>query len=280
MFRDEPKIAEAFRSGKGVGWHEHDHVPFLRHRAVLPARLHRQSRQRLAAGPRRRRGEARARAPRSPTSAAATAPRRSSWRRPSRTSHFLGFDYHDASIERGARGGRRSAGVGDRVAFEVAAAKDFPAPATISSRFFDCLHDMGDPAGAARARPPDARAGRHLDDRRALAPTTASRTTSTRSGGIYYAASTMICTPASLSQEVGLGLGAQAGESRLRQIVDRRRLHAASAGRPRRRSTWCWRPAASPASGNSPALRRLLTASSAADRRCRWSPSPCPRRAG
>ena len=60
-------------------------------------------------------------------------------------------------------------------------------------------------------------------------------------GRIYYAASTMVCTPCSLSQEVGLGLGAQAGELRLRQVVDRRRLHALAAAPPRRRSTSCSR---------------------------------------
>ena len=75
--RDEPKITERFRTGEGLGWHEHDGDLLLRDRAVLPARLRREPRAVVAARARRRRGEAAGRCAASPTSAAATAPRRS-----------------------------------------------------------------------------------------------------------------------------------------------------------------------------------------------------------
>jgi hypothetical protein len=112
----------------------------------------------------------------------------------------------------------RKAGVSDRVKFEVAKAKDFPGKGFDFVAFFDCLHDMGDPEGAARhvreSLSPQGTwmvvepfANDKLEDN--LNPI----------GRIFYAASTMLCTPASLSQEVGLGLGAQAGEARLSKIL-------------------------------------------------------------
>ena len=66
-------------------------------------------------------------------------------------------------------------------------------------------------------------------------------------GRVYYGVSTLLCTPASLSQEVGLALGAQAGEARIREVADEGRLHAASAAPPRRRSTWSSRRGPDPA---------------------------------
>jgi 2-polyprenyl-3-methyl-5-hydroxy-6-metoxy-1,4-benzoquinol methylase len=131
-------------------------------------------------------------------------------------SHFIGFDYHPASIER-ARKSAADAGVSANTSFEVAQAKTYPGRYDLVA-FFDCLHDMGDPVGAsAHVRESLAPNGTwmivepfahdHLSGN--LNPV----------GRVYYAASTMICTPASLAQEVGLGLGAQAGELRLRQVV-------------------------------------------------------------
>ena len=90
---------------------------------------------------------------------------------------------------------------------------------------------MGDPVGAARHVREHARARRHLDDRRARRPATASRTTSTRSAAPTTAFSTLLCTPASLSQEVGLALGAQAGEARIRDVVTAGGLHPLPARR-------------------------------------------------
>jgi len=132
-------------------------------------------------------------------------------------SKFLGFDYHDKSIET-ARQRARDAGVGDRIRFEVAKAKEYPGKDYDFVTFFDCLHDMGDPAGASShvfsTLQKDGTwmivepfAGDKLEDN--LHPL----------GRAMYGASTLLCTPASLSQEVGLALGAQAGETRLREVV-------------------------------------------------------------
>jgi SAM-dependent methyltransferase len=132
-------------------------------------------------------------------------------------SRFVGFDYHAPSIatatQRAAEGG-----VADRATFMQATAKTYSGHDYDLICFFDCLHDMGDPVGAARhaynALKPDGTvllvepfAGDQLDDN--LTPV----------GRLFYAASTFICTPNSLSQEVGLGLGAQAGEARLKQVL-------------------------------------------------------------
>jgi ubiquinone/menaquinone biosynthesis C-methylase UbiE len=132
-------------------------------------------------------------------------------------STFTGFDYHGPSIER-ARQVARDAGIADRVTFEVAKAKDYPGAQYDLVAFFDCLHDMGDPVGAAVHVRETLKADGvwmivepfahdRLEDN--LNPI----------GRIYYSGSTQICTPASLSQEVGLALGNQAGEARLREVV-------------------------------------------------------------
>ena len=214
--RDEPKISEAFRTGKGVGWHEHHGCLFrgterffrtsYNHHLVkewLPAldgvtaKLERGA---LVADVGCGHGA-------STVLMAQAFP----------NSRFHGFDYHLPSIER-ARVSAKAAGVEDRCSFQVAAAKEYPGRGYDLVTFFDCLHDMGDPAGAARhvreTLAPDGTwmlvepfAGDHLNEN--LNPV----------GRVYYAASTMICTPASLSQEVGLGLGAQAGEQRLREVA-------------------------------------------------------------
>jgi len=133
-------------------------------------------------------------------------------------STFIGYDYHSGSIER-ARHLAQDAGVGDRVVFEVASAKAYPGNNYDLVTFFDCLHDMGDPVGAAK----------HVFS--TLVPGGTWMIVEPRAedsvegnlnpvGRIYYAASTMLCTPASLSQEVGLALGAQAGEKRIREVVE------------------------------------------------------------
>ena len=132
-------------------------------------------------------------------------------------SRFVGYDNHLGSIE-AARAAARKAGLADRVRFEVATAKDYPGKDFDLVACFDCLHDMGDPVGAARhvlgSLAPDGTwlvvepfANDRLEDN--LNPI----------GRIFYSASTAICTPASKSQEIGLALGAQAGERRLREVV-------------------------------------------------------------
>jgi SAM-dependent methyltransferase len=132
-------------------------------------------------------------------------------------SKFFGFDYHSGSIER-ARHLADQGGVGERISFDVSSAKAYPGNDYDLVTFFDCLHDMGDPAGASKHVYESLAADgtwmivepfAHDDVEKNLNPI----------GRIFYSASTMICTPASLAQEVGLGLGAQAGEARLREVV-------------------------------------------------------------
>src|SRR5262245_20496501 len=131
-------------------------------------------------------------------------------------SRFVGFDYHTPSI---ATATKRAAdgGVADRVTFSQATAKNYPGRDYDLICFFDCLHDMGDPVGAAKHANQALKAngtvllvepfaGDHLHENKNPV------------GRLYYAASTFICTPNSLSQEVALGLGAQAGEARLRNV--------------------------------------------------------------
>lgn len=132
-------------------------------------------------------------------------------------SHFTGFDYHAESIaEANARA--RRAGVGDRCRFEVAGAQDYPGKGYDLVTVFDALHDMGDPAGAAR------HVRSTLGDDGAwmiVEPFAGDRVEENLNpiGRAYYAVSTMVCTPCSLAQDVGLALGAQAGEARMRAVV-------------------------------------------------------------
>jgi SAM-dependent methyltransferase len=131
-------------------------------------------------------------------------------------SRFFGFDFHAPSIEV-AKKRAAEAGVGARVTFTTATAQNYAERGFDLICFFDCLHDMGDPVGAAR------HAHRALkDDGTVLLVEPFAGDTlaanSTPVGRLYYAASTMVCTPNSLSQEVGLALGAQAGEARLRAV--------------------------------------------------------------
>ncbi|HLH66717.1 MAG TPA: class I SAM-dependent methyltransferase [Solirubrobacteraceae bacterium] len=133
-------------------------------------------------------------------------------------STFVGSDYHDGSIET-ARERAQNAGVSDRVSFQVSPAAAYSGDGYDLVTMFDCLHDMGDPVSAARHVHStlkadgswmivEPRAGDRVEDN--LNPV----------GRAYYAFSTLLCTPASLSQEVGLALGAQAGEARIREVVE------------------------------------------------------------
>jgi 2-polyprenyl-3-methyl-5-hydroxy-6-metoxy-1,4-benzoquinol methylase len=131
-------------------------------------------------------------------------------------STFVGYDFHESSIE-DARKNATNAGV-TNVTFEVATAKDFPGEGYDLVTFFDCLHDMGDPAGAAaHVRQSLAEDGTWMIVEPAAGDLLADNINPV--GRVYYAFSTAICTPSSLSQEVGTALGAQAGEARLREVV-------------------------------------------------------------
>jgi SAM-dependent methyltransferase len=132
-------------------------------------------------------------------------------------SHFIGFDYHDKSIE-GARESAGREGLGDRVTFQMAKAKDFPGKEYDFVTVFDCLHDMGDPVGAAKhVRQAIAKDGTWM----IVEPFANDQMKDNLNplGRAYYGFSTLLCTPCSRSQEVGLCLGAQAGEARIREIV-------------------------------------------------------------
>jgi ubiquinone/menaquinone biosynthesis C-methylase UbiE len=132
-------------------------------------------------------------------------------------SRFFGFDYHDKSIEAACESAKRN-GVADRVTFEVAKAKEFPGRDYDFVAVFDCLHDMGDPIGAAaHVRQSLAKDGTWM----VVEPFANDELKDNLNpvGRVYYSFSTLLCTPCSRSQEVGLCLGAQAGEARIREVV-------------------------------------------------------------
>ena len=216
LIKDEPKITEAFRTGAGVGWHEHNHDLFAgTERFFRPGYSANLVPSWIPAleGVQAKLDAGTLVADVGCGHGASTIIMAEAFPR----SRFVGFDYHDDSISH-ARVAAEQAGVADRVTFEVASAKQFPGADYELICMFDCLHDMGDPVGAAahvrEALAPDGTwmivepyAGDRVEDN--LNPV----------GRVYYGASTLVCTPASRDQEVGLALGAQAGESRLRAVV-------------------------------------------------------------
>ena len=132
-------------------------------------------------------------------------------------SHIFGFDYHDKSIE-AARESAKRQGVADRVTFEVAKAKEFPGKDYDFVAVFDCLHDMGDPVGAAA----HVRAALNSDGSWMIVEPFANddlQDNLNPVGRVYYSFSTLLCTPCSRSQEVGMCLGAQAGEKQMQKVV-------------------------------------------------------------
>jgi SAM-dependent methyltransferase len=132
-------------------------------------------------------------------------------------SRVHGYDFHSSSIETAVKRATE-AGVGDRAEFSVAGAKEYPGRYSLIC-FFDCLHDMGDPVGVARYAREHLEADgavllvepMALDDR-------ATNIAENPLAALLYSASSALCTPNSLSQEVGRGLGAQAGEAQLREV--------------------------------------------------------------
>jgi 2-polyprenyl-3-methyl-5-hydroxy-6-metoxy-1,4-benzoquinol methylase len=133
-------------------------------------------------------------------------------------SHIYGFDYHDKSIE-AARESAKRQGVADRVTFEVAKAKEFPGKDYDFVAVFDCLHDMGDPVGAAA----HVRASLNDDGSWMIVEPFANddlQDNLNPVGRVYYSFSTLLCTPCSRSQEVGMCLGAQAGEKEIQKVVN------------------------------------------------------------
>lgn len=211
-----PRITESFRTGAGMGWHEHvDGVfhgceKFFRPgyaanlvTSWIPA-LH-DVKEKLEAGARV--ADVGCGKGASTILMAKAFPK----------SRFFGFDYHDQSIEAARESARRN-GVADRVTFDVSKAKDFPGRNYDFVAVFDCLHDMGDPIGAAaHVRQSLAKDGTWM----IVEPFANDQLKDNLNpvGRVYYSFSTLLCTPCSRSQEVGLCLGAQAGEARIRDVV-------------------------------------------------------------
>jgi SAM-dependent methyltransferase len=215
-YKDGGRVAEAFQSGAGIGWHEHHRdlfdgtERFFRPGYVanlgdlwLPALDGVESKLLSGASV----ADVGCGHGASTIIMAQAFPR----------SSFVGFDYHEASVLR-ARAAAQAAGVQDRVRFEVAGAADFAGRGYDLVAMFDCLHDMGNPVAAARhvreALDADGtwlivepQAGDHLEDN--LNPV----------GRVFFSASAFICVPASRAQDAGLCLGAQAGAARIGQVV-------------------------------------------------------------
>ena len=216
-FKDEPKITQAFRTGEGVGWHEHDVNLFFGTERFfrpnyenhllsswIPALDGVAGKLTMGASV----ADVGCGHGASTTLMAKAFPK----------SRFFGFDYHSGSIEYARHVAGRD-GLLDQVTFEVASAKSYPDNGGYDLvTFFDCLHDMGDPVGAAKhvlsTLKPE---GTWM----IVEPFANDRPEENHNpvGRIYYSASTMICTPASKAQEVGAALGAQAGEERIRGVV-------------------------------------------------------------
>lgn len=216
-YRDEEKFSEIFRTGKGMGWHEHHPDLFCGTlRFFKPSYMANLIgnwipsidglKEKLETGAKV--ADVGCGLGASTILMARSYPK----------SEFWGYDYHAPSIE-AARKAAQEAGVADRCHFEVVNSKEFPGRDFDLICYFDCLHDMGDPVGALAHTKEALKsdgivlivepfANDKVEDN--LNPV----------GRILYGASTMICTPASRSQEVGLCLGAQAGEARLKDVAN------------------------------------------------------------
>jgi 2-polyprenyl-3-methyl-5-hydroxy-6-metoxy-1,4-benzoquinol methylase len=212
---DEERILETFRSGEGLGWHEHNERLFCGTEMFFRTgyRTHLVSEWLPALGGMVERLRAGARVADVGCGHGASTILMA---RAFPASQFVGIDYHADSIATADRRAREASV--DNLRFEVATAKDYGERNFDLVCFMDCLHDLGDPLGALvharHALKPDGKvmlvepyAGDSVEEN--LNPV----------GRLFYAASAMACTPNSLSQEVGLGLGAQAGEQRLRRLA-------------------------------------------------------------
>jgi SAM-dependent methyltransferase len=214
--KSEPRIEEAFRSGKGMAWGEHDPgVPEGCERFFRPNYIGNLVTSWLPAldGVVAKLQQGAKVADIGCGHGASTILMAKEYPK----STFAGYDLHAPSIDI-ARRRAKDAGVADRVTFEVASAKDFPGKEFDFAACFDCLHDMGDPVGAAtHVRDSLKKDGTFM----IVEPFANDRLEDNVNpvGRTYYAFSTLLCTPSSRSQEVGLCLGAQAGEARMRDVA-------------------------------------------------------------
>ncbi len=210
------RMAERFRSGRGLGWHEHEHDLFGGTERIFGGtyRGHLVSAWIPAIDGLQERLEQGTTVVDvgcghgiSTVLMAENFP----------ASTFTGYDLHAASIET-ARARAAAYGVTDRTRFDVASAQDHPAEGAGLVCFFDALHDMGDPVGAARR----ARAALAPDGVcMVVEPMAGDRPADNMNpvGRLYYGFSTLVCTPGSLSQPGRAALGTQAGEARLREVL-------------------------------------------------------------
>ena len=214
--RSEAKIADAFRTGKGVGWHEHDPELYIgAERFYKPNYVaHLVSswlpaldgvEQKLKDGARV--ADVGCGYGVSTILMAQAFP----------NSRFFGFDYHELSIQ-WARKRAEEGGVSDRVCFETVSAKDMPGDTYDLITMFDCLHDMGDPVGVARHM---RKAITHDGTWMIVEPFAEDRVEDNFNpvGRLFYCASVLLCTAGAIEQEGHMVLGGQAGEKRIREIV-------------------------------------------------------------
>jgi ubiquinone/menaquinone biosynthesis C-methylase UbiE len=211
-----PRITEAFRSGAGVGWFEHDEAVFHGcEKFFRPGYAMNLVSSWIPAlsGVKEKLERGAKVADVGCGKGASTILLAKAFP----NSHIFGFDYHDKSIAMASEAARRE-GVDDRVTLQLASAKEFPGREYDFVAVFDCLHDMGDPVGAAahvrRALKEDGswmivEPFAHDEMHENFNPV----------GRVYYSFSTLLCTPCSRSQEVGACLGAQAGEKKMREVV-------------------------------------------------------------
>ncbi|HTM88709.1 MAG TPA: class I SAM-dependent methyltransferase [Terriglobales bacterium] len=216
-FKDEPKITQAFRTGEGVGWHEHDsNLFFGTERFFRPNYEDNLLSSWIPAleGVKEKLKAGAAVADVGCGHGASTMLMAKAFPK----ARFYGFDYHSGSIEYARHVAGRD-GLLDQISFEVASSKSYPGNGGYDLvTFFDCLHDMGDPTGAAKhVLSTLKKDGTWM----IVEPFANDRPEENHNpiGRVFYSASTMICTPASLAQEVGAGLGAQAGEECIRKVV-------------------------------------------------------------
>ena len=212
--RSDHKVTEAFRTGAGVGWHEHDDEVFSGcerfFRPGYAANLVTSWLPALDGVEDKLRAGARVADIGCGLGASTTLMARAY-----PESSFAGSDYHEESV---IQARKRASGLNGQVTFEVASAQSFNGGPYDLVTSFDCLHDMGDPIGAAR----------HI--REMLAPDGTWMVVEPYAGGsvsdnlnpvgrVYYSFSTFLCVPNALSQDGGYSLGAQAGEEPVQRLA-------------------------------------------------------------
>lgn len=215
LYYDQPKLEDAFQSGEGISWGDHNHCLFCgTEKFFSPSYEDNLISNWIPSmnGVREQLINGATVADIGCGHAASTIIMAKAFPK----STFVGIDFHDKSIEQ-ARLRAKDAGVSN-ITFKVATAKNFPGKDYDFITFFDCLHDIGDPVGACAYA------------KKALKPNgscmivepfahDSMKDNMNPIGRAFYAFSTQLCVPCSMNQEVGLALGAQAGEKRMKDAV-------------------------------------------------------------